>query len=259
MANARILYNMDTWDGATITGSSQANADLVPANVVHDHVSKMWRTTGKASENIVFDLGTATKITAFSMFTFNLTSGATVTLQANASNSWGSPSYSQALTIATDADGAVLPRIVYFLDQTYRYWRVLLADSGNTATYLQIGRIAAGEYYELTRNINQNFNITMYDPSEGDRVPGRQTFFRNRNRYRRATVKYNLQSQAQTDKLSAIMLKTGNSRPLVLALDPTDRPSKDSMYCYLETPLSQAHQFIGNYSTAQLVYEEKTE
>ena len=259
MANARILYNMDTWDGATITGSSQANADLVPANVVHDHVSKMWRTTGKASENIVFDLGTATKITAFSMFTFNLPASATVPLQANASNSWGSPSYSHALTIATDADGAVLPRIVYFLDQTYRYWRVLLADSGNTATYLQIGRIAAGEYYELARNINQNFNITMYDPSEGDRVPGRQTFFRNRNRYRRATVKYNLQSQAQTDKLSAIMLKTGNSRPLVLALDPTDRPSKDSMYCYLETPLSQAHQFIGNYSTAQLVYEEKTE
>jgi len=31
------------------------------------------------------------------------------------------------------------------------------------------------------------------------------------------------------------------------------------MYCYLETPLSQAHQFIGNYSTAQLVFEEKTE
>ena len=259
MANARILYNMDTWDGATITGSSQANADLVPANVVHDHVSKMWRTTGKASENIVFDLGSATKITVFSMFTFNLTASATVTLQANASNSWGSPSYSQALTIATNADGTVLQRIVYFLDQTYRYWRVTFADSGNAASYLQIGRIAAGEYYELTRNINQNFNITMFDPSEGDRVPGRQTFFRNRNRYRRATVRYNLQSQTQTDKLSAIMEKTGNSRPLVLALDPTDRPSKDSMYCYLETPLSQAHQFIGNYSTASLVYEEKTE
>ena len=107
-SNARILYNMDTWDAATITGSSQANTDLVPANVVHDHVSKMWRTTGKASENIVFDLGTATNITVFSMFTFNLTASATVTLQANASDSWGSPSYSQALTIATDADGNVL-------------------------------------------------------------------------------------------------------------------------------------------------------
>ena len=259
MANTRLLYNMDTWDAATIVGSSQANTDLVPANVVHDHVAKMWRTTGKASENIVFDLGTATQITVFSMFTFNLTAAATVTLQANASDSWGSPSYSQALTIATGSDGAVLPRIVYFLDQTYRYWRGTFADSGNTDSYLQIGRMAAGTYYETTRNINQNFSITMFDPSEGDRVPGRQTFFRNRNRYRQATVRFNLQSQAQTDKFSAVMEKVGNSRPIVLCLDPTDRPSKDSMYCYLETPLSQTHNFIGNYSTAQLMFQEKTE
>ena len=112
MANTRILYNLDTWDAATVTGSSQANTDLVPANVLHDHVSKLWRTTGKASENIVFDLGTATNITVFSMFTFNLTASATVTLQANSANSWGSPAYSQALTIATDADGNVLQRLV---------------------------------------------------------------------------------------------------------------------------------------------------
>ena len=118
MANTRILYNLDTWDAATVTGSSQANADLVPANVLHDHVSKLWRTTGKASENIVFDLGTATNITVFSMFTFNLTASATVTLQANSANSWGSPAYSQALTIATDADGNVLQRLVFFLNQT---------------------------------------------------------------------------------------------------------------------------------------------
>ncbi len=146
MANTRILYNLDTWDAATVTGSSQANTDLVPANVLHDHVSKLWRTTGKASENIVFDLGAATNITVFSMFTFNLTASATVTLQANTADSWGSPAYSQALTIATDADGNVLQRLVYFLDETYRYWRVTFADSGNAASYLQIGRIAAGTY-----------------------------------------------------------------------------------------------------------------
>ena len=99
----------------------------------------------------------------------------------------------------------------------------------------------------------------MYDPSEGARVAGRQTFFRNRNRYRRAAVRFELQDQTQTDKLNTIMTKVGNSRPVVLSLTPTDRPSKDSMYCYLETPLSLAHQFIGQFSTAQLVFEEKTE
>ncbi len=259
MANARILYNLDAWDAATITGSSQANTDLAAANVVHDHVSKPWRTTGKASENIVFDLGSAKQITMFSMFVFNLTSSATVTLQANASNSWGSPSYSQALTMATNADSEVIQRLVYFLNQTYRYWRVTFADAGNADSYLQIGRIAAGTYYEAVRNIGQSFSINMIDPSEGEKAPGRQTFFRARKRFRRANIAFQLQNQTQTDKLSAVMEKVGNSKPLVLSLDPTSRPTKDSMYCYLSTPLSQTHQFIGQYSTAMLVFEEKTE
>ena len=254
-----MLYNMDAWDAATVTHSSEANTDLVAENVLHDHIAKLWRTTGKASEWIVFNLGSAKKITCFSMFSFNLTSSATVTLQGNASDSWGSPTYSQALTIPTDADSNVIQRIVFFLDQTFQYWRVTLADSGNSASFLDVGRMAAGEYYETTRNISQNFGITMFDPSEGNPVAGRQTFYRNRNRYRRATVSFNLQDQTQTDKLSAIMEKVGNSRPLVLALDPSSRPSKDSMYCYLTTPLAQTHQFINNYSTSTLVFEEKTE
>ena len=259
MANARLLYNLDAWDAATVTGSSQANTALAASNVLHDHVAKPWRTTGKASENIVFDLGSAKQITVFSMFTFNLTSSATVTLQANASNSWGSPSYSQALTMATNADSEVLERVVFFLSQTYRYWRVTLADAGNSDSYLQIGRIAAGTYYEAGRNIDQGFSIVTVDPSEGDRTPGRQTFYRARKRFRRASVAFRLQDQTQTDKLSAVMDKVGNSKPIVLALDPTSRPTKDSMYCYLVTPISQTHQFIGNYSTAALVFEEKTE
>ena len=259
MANVRLLYNMDDWDGASVTESSQASTDLQAENVLHDHIAKLWRTTGKASEWIRFDLGSAKQIKVFSMFSFNLTSSATVTLQANASDSWGSPSFSQALTIPTDSDSNVIQRIVYFLDQTYRYWRVTLADSSYTASYLDVGRMAAGNYYEPTRNIGQGFNITMLDPSEGSRVAGRQTFFRNRKRYRRAPVSFNLQDQTQTDKLSTVMEKVGNSKPLVLALDPTNRPSKDSMYCYLETPLSQSHQFISNYNTATLVFEEKTE
>ena len=250
---------MDAWDASTVTHSSEANSDLVAENVLHDHIAKLWRTTGKASEWIRFDLGSAKQIKVFSMFSFNLTSSATVTLQANASDSWGSPSFSQALTIPTDSDSNVLQRIVYFLDQTYRYWRVTLADSGNTSSYLDVGRMSAGIYYEPPRNIDQAFSIAMFDPSEGSRVAGRQTFFRNRNRYRRATLNFNLQDQTQTDKLSTIMTKVGNSKPIVLSLDPTNRPSKDGMYCYLETPLSMAHQFVNQYNTATLVFEEKTE
>ena len=57
-----MLYNMDAWDAATVTHSSEANTDLVAENVLHDHIAKLWRTTGKASEWIVFNLGSAKKM-----------------------------------------------------------------------------------------------------------------------------------------------------------------------------------------------------
>ena len=65
--------------------------------------------------------------------------------------------------------------------------------------------------------------------------------------------------QTQTDKLTTIFDKVGNSNPIVLALDPTDRPSKDSLYCYLLTPLDLLNQLTSQYGTSILMFEEKTE
>ena len=62
MANVRLLYNMDDWDGASVTESSQASTDLQAENVLHDHIAKLWRTTRKASEWIRFELGSANQI-----------------------------------------------------------------------------------------------------------------------------------------------------------------------------------------------------
>jgi len=255
----RILYNADTWDAATITASTEANSDLAGTNVIHDHVAKKWRATGDTAEWVKFDLGGATKLTCVALFGFNFSSAATVTLEANASDSWGSPSYSQALTIATDADSNVLSRLVFFLDQTYQWWRITIADASNADGYVEVGRIIAGEYYEPTRGHRDAFSIDMVDPSEGVRAPGRQTFFKARNKFRRFSVGFDLYDQTQADKLSAIFDKIGTSEPCVVALDPSNRPSKDSGYCYLVTPLNQAHAFVARYNTATLVFEEKTE
>lgn len=63
---------------------------------------KMTSTTG----NIVWDFGDATKVDIFSIIHHNLAAGLEVRFQGNASDSWGSPSVNQALTIPSyDADG----------------------------------------------------------------------------------------------------------------------------------------------------------
>lgn len=104
-----------------------------------------WQSTGDSSENIVVDLGSAQAVTAFLIGDHNLTAGATITLQANSSNSWGSPAYSQVVTVQ---DPAYL-----YLSQTYRYWRVLLADASNPDGYIKIGELYIGTYTELAAEI----------------------------------------------------------------------------------------------------------
>lgn len=260
-AKARIVYNFDDWDAATITGSSQANSDLADDNVVHPFVAKPWRTTGDTSEPIVFDLGSAKTINCIGIFGHNLTIGATVTIQAHSANSWGSPSESAPAAVVADPDGNVLQRIVQFnVYSAYRYWRLVFADPSNPDGFIQIGRIAGGAYYEFDRNISQNFAIERVDPSETDnRVPGRQAFWRDRGRFRRATIGFRFQNRTQVEKVEAIHTKIGSSNPCILALDPDNYPTKDSMYCHLLTPLRFAHQQIGYYNTGSLVFEEKVE
>lgn len=255
MANVRLLYNSATWDAATVASSSETG-DLVDNNVADNRIGKVWRSTGVASEYLKFSLSGAAQFTCFGVFAANFTAAATVTLEANATDVWTSPSYSQALTIATDSDGNVLPRIVLFLDQTYRYWRLTMADPTNTAGYLQIGRVIAGLYYEPPRNVSDGFAVETIDPSEGTARPGSLAVFRRHMLYRRASVDFSYATQTQADKLAAAFAYVGNRWPVVLALDPTNRPSTDSLYCRLTSPLRTVHAMTGQYNQGTLVFEE---
>lgn len=115
-------------------------------SLVDGNPDSEWRSTGVSDENLVFDLGSAQTPTALIIGHHNLTSGVTITLQANASDSWGSPSYSQAISWASGIIG-------YFLSgQNYRYWRIRLQDATNTDGYLRMALIYLGTYSEPSRN-----------------------------------------------------------------------------------------------------------
>jgi hypothetical protein len=103
-----------------------------------------WKTTGITSENIVIDYGAATKVTASVLHDHNFTSSAVVKFQANATDSWGSPSVDYTFTTITDA-------LVYYHDSTYRYNRWLIADTTNTESFLRVANIMSTEYLALSK------------------------------------------------------------------------------------------------------------
>ena len=118
----------------------ECNAVFSTGHLIDFSKETRWRTTGDTSENIVIDLGSAQNVTDFILSGHNLTDSATVSLQAHTSNSWGAPSHTTSCTIQDP--------IIEYLDQTYRYWRPLIADATNPDTYIEAELMFLGTYFE---------------------------------------------------------------------------------------------------------------
>jgi len=255
----RILYNAASdLPSAVITSSSQG-ASNTDDNAVDDRVGKVWRTDSDTAEWLKFDLVvTSKKVDCVALLNHNLTSGATVTFEGHSADSWGSPTVEETLTVATDADGNVIDRIVhYFTQDNLRWWRVVIDDGSNSDTYIQIGRVIFGEYYQVTRDLSADMRVERVDPSEGAKIPGEVPVLTQKARFRRIRSSFQFIGQTEADKWDAIFDHMGNSRPAVITWDTT-RPTKSSAYVYLSTPLDLAHQFASYFDIMSLVWEEKT-
>jgi hypothetical protein len=88
------------------------------------------------------DLGSARQVRAFVLLHHNITSGATITLQANSADDWGAPPYSQAITWAAGV-------LCFFLNETYRWWRLTVTDASNPDGYIRASELYLGDYLEF--------------------------------------------------------------------------------------------------------------
>ncbi len=255
----RILYNpASDLAAATITSTSEAG-DNADGNIVNNKVGKKWRTTSDTAEWIKWDLGSSKVVDAVALLNTNLTSAATLKFEGHATDSWGTPTMDQTITIPTDADSNVLGRMVVFpTQQTLRWYRFTLDDPTNPDSYIQAGRAMFGQYYETTRDMSDDFAVELLDPSTGDDKPGEVPVKTQKPRYRRISTSFEIVTQTEADKWAAIFEHIGNSRPALISWDQTTRVSEDAAYCFLKTPLGLAHQFLDRHSILRLVWEEKT-
>jgi hypothetical protein len=130
MPNFILIGESDFITPTTITASSEASG-FPGSNLLDVHKpGAEWRSTATTEQNIVFDTGTVgCVVTAVFLGDVNFTS---VTIQGNATDSWGSPSFSQAFTVSKDN---VVQRYKAFAALTgfaYRYLRLLVPAQSPT-------------------------------------------------------------------------------------------------------------------------------
>lgn len=97
------------------------------------------------SATLLFDFTSAQRLDAVAIPHHNIDAGVSVTIQGNATNSWGSPSLSVPLTIYPhDFDGHVQRAWVDLTTKTgytvtgYRYWRLVI---GTNSVAVQLGEV----------------------------------------------------------------------------------------------------------------------
>ena len=132
---------------SAVVTASTVNAQYPVTNLTDDRRTKTFRSTSN-SDNIVFDFGTAEECDYFAVVDnwqngFGVTS---IVIEANATNSWGSPSF----TTTAILDNLFGVSIKSFASaQSYRFWRVVLTS---TLGYCEIANLFIGKAISIPTN-----------------------------------------------------------------------------------------------------------
>lgn len=261
MALTALLYTRPSENvtvNATITASA-ADASYPAANLGDLDPSKPAKLT-TTSGNWVFDYGSAQRVDVFALIHHNLTAGLDVKLQGNATNSWGAPTLSTAITIPTyHEDGfPVNP----WLDVTgvsgystsgFRFWRLLInAASG--------ANVAIGEVVMATtkRQLETNISRGAEDRDEHPTIEHRTLHGVSRiydlgTKIRRLTCKV---TAKDTGFASLQSLARGASVRVKPFLIVRDTSVNDAWFVRLgDTSFSQTLPYVGRHEVP-LVFEE---
>lgn len=239
----KILYkNLIDDAAATLTFSSEV-ATLPGTNVLDDQRGMVWRTTGCASEWVKLVFPGNKYFNAIALAGFNLSATATITLQANNSDSWASPAVEEEFeawepVIGFDeglygehgyggymADDE-LPKyttMVRFLTAAYAYpyIRLLIEDPDNADGYLDIGRVFIGEAYEPYGYHEWDWQIIPVDPSVVTESEGGQAFKDIKNPYCLVKMKLkNLTDEEAYFRFMRIMQDYGVHANIFICMTP---------------------------------------
>jgi len=208
-------------DSAIVTASSEA-ADYPVANLQNRWKTVDWRSTGLTAEWVKENLGSAKAVQAFVLENMNLTAGATVALQAHASDLWTAPSYSLAITITAAMVAA--KRIVIFLAaaETYQWWRLLVTDAANGDGHLSASRIYLGPYFEPTRSYKTQWERSPASDSVVSYSSGGQASVTERPIFWVYNLPISIVGSADELAYAAIDDTCGIKIPLWICLDSTD-------------------------------------
>jgi len=208
-------------DTGTLTSLTAATG-YPAANVQHPFKTKTYRSTGVTDEWLKWNLGSAQSVTMIAIVNTNLTAAATVYFCGHASDlgnttaAWhGTATVDETITIP-----AAGMAIKYFTGASKQWWFLGVAPAG-AGTYIEIGRVFFGAYYEPAQNFAQSYGHSKIDLSSSGISIGGQTHTDVRSQFNELSLPFPLISKTQKEELLAMFAAVGLYRDIIVSLDPS--------------------------------------
>ena len=206
----KVLYENKIKD-ATITYSSETYL-YEASNVVTIDSLETWRSDD-VDDYLVFEVDTAGDYDCIGIKNHNFTSGVTITLEANSSDSWGSPAFSETIDYREDTI------FQYFTapGSDYAFWRIHIEDATNIDLYLEVGTIYLGNYLDLSgmtpaHKFTYNTNSTNFFSTSN------QVFGDSRLNYKEYSITYPTCTNTERLEIETWFNYSKNLTPFFLAI-----------------------------------------
>lgn len=237
-------YNEVTSD-ITITPSTE-NLAYPRAGLYDTYGTQVFKFTDYTDVNIVFDAGSGNTIdfNSCGIVNHNFTSSATITIEGNATDSWGTPSFQETITYRE-----YLTYDFFSSTSSYRYARLRIQDATNTVP-LQIGYLMIGVYIQLPGfkpgvNITDTVETNGYI-SESGQAGGSIIYAR-----RVISVSMDDFSNTQRQTIRTLVRTNANVTPCVGVLWESDFSKELPMFCVIPNTFrfDQTSNGLNNFNT----------
>ena len=225
------LYDFKS-DNANITADTAIPGFGVD-NMADTRLSRTYRAISTTA-NIVVDFGSAVKFDCFAM-AHNLSDTATVTLQWNSSNSWGTPAGSTSVTVSGD-------KFVHtFTEVEYRYARIVISDSTNAFGQIEIGRLGIGSRFNAPQ-VATDLQLPRFSTTDRSFSRSRQAYFNEGVRFRGIELQFNYVTEAEYNSFNA-MFEVSDIKPIFVLFD--ELTNEAPLYAVISDEFD--HSYLGGF------------
>lgn len=233
MANILIGYANYT-DASTLSGGSW-NASYPLSNLKDSRLALVSRSADLVTSSTIIqiDLGASKPVRVMGLANHNLSLSATVAVQMATDAGFAGITYNSgalpAWPVGYDADAASYPRPTWgaAVNLTGRYFRFVIADPGNPAGFVQIGRTFIGNGFQPSINMEAGASLALETDTAVERSLSGAEFFQPRPL--RRVMRFGIPALPNAEAFGSgfeVIRRSGTHREVFVIPDSADAPNR---------------------------------